>query len=70
MKLYEALRNSKVRVLSNENPPVAGIPFDPNEVVHFHHIDGMYSYCKNMYGDVVHLPAWTEVEYADEPDSQ
>lgn len=27
----------------------------------FHHIDGMYSYCESMTGEVVHLAAWTEV---------
>jgi len=28
----------------------------------FDHIDGMYSYCTNENGQVVHLQAWEEVE--------
>ncbi len=32
-----------------------------NELFYFSHIDGMYSFCKNMAGDVVHLAAWTKV---------
>ncbi len=27
----------------------------------FDHIDGMYSYCKDTAGNVIHLAAWTEV---------
>lgn len=30
-------------------------------VVFFDHIDGMYSYCKDMLGNVIHLTAWLEV---------
>ena len=28
----------------------------------FDHIDGMYSYCTNENGQVLHLQAWEEVE--------
>jgi hypothetical protein len=28
----------------------------------FYHVDGMYSYCKNMDGEVVHLAAYTPVK--------
>ena len=31
-----------------------------------HHIDGMYSYCTNDNGDVLHLSASTLVEEVDE----
>jgi hypothetical protein len=31
------------------------------EVFFFSHIDGMYSLCFNMFGDVVHLAAFTWV---------
>ena len=48
MKLYEVPRDTRV-VLPN------GIEVD------FHHIDGMYSYCVDDDGDVIHLAAWTEV---------
>jgi len=32
------------------------------EVIFFDHIDGMYSYCKDINGDVTHYSSWTEVE--------
>ena len=28
------------------------------EVLFFDHIDGAYSYCLDMFGEVVHLSAW------------
>ena len=31
------------------------------DVFFFDHIDGMYSYCKDMAGNVIHLAAWTQV---------
>lgn len=52
-KLYEVPRNSKIRV--------EGI----DEVINFHHVDGMYSYCTGKDG-VIHLAAWTEVEIVEE----
>ena len=30
--------------------------------IYLDHIDGMYSYCKDEQGNVIHLAAWTEVE--------
>ena len=33
--------------------------------IKFHHIDGMYSYCKDADGNVVHLKAWTPVKILD-----
>jgi hypothetical protein len=48
MKLFEVPKNTRV-VLS-----------DGTEL-NFAHIDGMYSYCTDDDGKVVHLAAWTEV---------
>jgi hypothetical protein len=62
MKLYEVPRGTKVRVIEAERPPLGGLPVSDNEVVEFFKIDGMYSFCRNVKGDIVHLPAWTEVE--------
>lgn len=31
------------------------------EVLFFDHIDGSYSYCLNMFGEVAHLAAWQSV---------
>lgn len=55
MKLYNVPNHSYVRPLGTEH------------VVKFHHIDGMYSYCKDMEGNIVHLKAWTDVEVVDKP---
>ncbi len=30
-------------------------------VFYFDHIDGMYSYCLDMFGDTIHLVAWMDV---------
>lgn len=62
MKLYDVKHNSKVRLKSTESGPVASIDPEVGEVYTFHHIDGMYSYCKDPQGNVVHLPAWSDVE--------
>jgi len=60
MKLYECQRNDIVKLLDDDvRIPVASP--DPGDVVIFHHIDGMYSYCKTMDGKLVHPAAWTEV---------
>lgn len=53
MKLYEVPRNTKIRVLEEG--------FE-HQVLTFKHIDGMYSFCFNDKGQVVHLAAWTDVE--------
>jgi hypothetical protein len=62
MKLYDVPRNTKVRIIQSEGPPPDGLSVADNEIIDFKHIDGMYSYCKNSQGEVVHLKAWTEVE--------
>lgn len=57
MQLYEVPRNTRVRVTEV-----------PDLVVTFHHVDGMYSYCTDDSGRVLHLAAYTEVEIVDEPE--
>ena len=49
MKLYDVPRNSRI-----------GLP-DGGEL-NFSHIDGMYSYCTDDDGKVVHLAAWSDVQ--------
>jgi hypothetical protein len=66
MKLYDAYRNTMVKVIDDLVTVPPGMPgIQKGEVFKFHHIDGMYSYCHDEEGNVVHLPAWCEVEYVD-----
>ena len=62
MKLYDVPNNTKIRVISDIKTPPVSTPINKQEILHFHHIDGMYSYCKNSNNEVVHLVAWAEVE--------
>lgn len=64
MKLYNVPRNTLIRVYDeNEDGSLNKKSFVD---LQFHHVDGMYSYCKDKDGNVVHLPAWTEVWIVDE----
>ena len=72
MKLFNVPRHSKVRILDDpdgpggtQHPP-SHREFETGEVLDFSHIDGMYSYCKDAAGEVVHLVCWQEVEIVDE----
>lgn len=66
MKLYECKRNSIVRLLEDQDGPPGSPSFKAGDIIKFHHIDGMYSYCHHKdYVTPIHLPAWTEVEYVD-----
>lgn len=49
MKLYEVPRNTRISTADGVE-------------LNFHHVDGMYSYCTDDHGNIVHLPAWTEVD--------
>lgn len=35
------------------------------DVIKFHHIDGMYSFCTDKEGNICHLCAWEEVEIVE-----
>ncbi len=48
VRLFELKRNSHFRL--------------DGERYFFDHVDGMYSYCKDNSGNVVHIAAYTEVE--------
>jgi len=58
MELYNVPNNTRIRIKG----------FEEDGVLFFHHIDGMYSYCTDMSGGVVHLAAWTDVEIVTETD--
>lgn len=65
MKLYDVPCNTRIRVTDPEEAPIGGIPIEEKEY-NFYHIDGMYSYCTDDDGNVVHIKAWTEVETVPE----
>lgn len=64
MKLYEVPRDrqKRVRMLAVPTLPHASPPIAEGEVLTFGHVDGMYSFCTNDKGQIVHPAAWTEVE--------
>ena len=62
MKLYNVPNNTLVRVVLPEGAPPDARMVGEGEIVKFHHVDGMYSYCHDKDGNVVHLAAWTDVE--------
>ena len=65
MLLHDIARSTEgtwVRVLEDTNGPPDSPDFEADDVVLFYHVDGMYSYCRNRGGEIVHLKAWTEVE--------
>lgn len=65
--LYELRRGDKFKLVPEEESgePVK-VPVAHDEVNFeleylFDHIDGMYSFCKDSAGQVVHFAAWTRV---------
>lgn len=65
MKLYECKRKSWVMPIEDANAPPGARKVSAGEPVFFDHIDGAYSFCKDVHGNVVHLPAWQEVVYSE-----
>lgn len=67
-KLYDVPRNTMIRVTDCEQvvPPDCKAIRQNDELL-FRRIDGMYSYCVDNQGNVVHLAAWTEVEMISPP---
>ena len=62
MELYNVPRNSRIKVIVEDNVPPGAPQITEGEELNFRSIDGMYSYCTRDNGEVVHLAAWTEVE--------
>lgn len=56
MKLYEVERGSNIKLDDGEGNKLC---------LKFHRLDGMYSYCTDDNGNVVHLAAWADVEVAE-----
>ena len=71
MKLYEVPRNSKIRIIDEDVMiPPASIPAKESDVLNFSHCDGMYSYCTDADGNVVHISGMTEVEIVGQNDGK
>jgi hypothetical protein len=62
MKLYEVQQRSRVVLKQPAGHPPASIAPEVGATYTFYHTDGMYSYCRDEDGHIVHLPAWAEVE--------
>jgi len=62
MKLYEVPNNSIVRLLDDLAVPPFSTAIKPQQILRFIHVDGLYSLCRTMEGNIVHPAAWTEVE--------
>lgn len=60
--LYELKKGDTFKIVDDElNVPVAHDEVDLTAEYWFGHIDGMYSFCKDPEGNVVHFAAWTKV---------
>jgi len=62
MKLHDVPMNSKIRVIGGIDTPPSSTQISEDDILEFSHTDGMYSYCENSKGEMVHLVAWAEVE--------
>lgn len=63
MKLYQVPRKTNIRIIDKDpSTPIVSLPLFKDDVLFFDHLDGMYSYCKDELGNVVHLAGYTEVE--------
>ena len=61
--LYELHKGDKFKIVDNElKVPPAHDEVDLTAEYWFGNIDGMYSHCKDMAGNVVNFAAWTKVK--------
>jgi len=68
MKLYDVPNHSMIKVIGDIETPIASPEIKEGEILDFKKIDGMYSFCKNSKGEIVHLVAWADVELVGNPD--
>lgn len=63
MKLYDLARGSKFKLLPEhvEHIPPAAPSLSVGLVYKLHNLDGMYSYCTDDTGRVVHIAAYAEI---------
>ena len=65
INLFDCKRNTWVVPVEETTAPPAARKVEVGEPVKFHNIDGMYSYCTDLDGNIVHLPAWQKVRVLD-----
>lgn len=70
MKLYDVPRESWVVIRNKPTIPPAHREFEDGEKIFFDHLDGMYSFCKDVDGNIVHLSASAEVDICDSPSNK
>jgi len=59
VRLYNCPRQSYIK-----------IDHDSTRTIYFFdHLDGMYSYCTDKYGNIVHLAAYIDVIVVDKPEN-
>ena len=62
MKLHKVPKGTKIKVKSDIKVPPGALKIQEEQILIFNHVDGMYSHCLDLKGNIVHLVAWTEVE--------
>ena len=65
MKLYQAPRFSYLKIIDNDiivAPMSCPLNYD---IIYFDNIDGMFSVCKDIEGNIIKLAAWTKVKVTD-----
>ena len=59
MKLYECPRHSYIK-----------IDYDSTGTIYFfENLDGMYSFCRDQYGNIVYLAAYINIVVVDKPEN-
>jgi hypothetical protein len=63
MKLYELTKGDHFKITDKElRTPPTHDEVNLDDIYWFGNIDGMYSFCKDSSGKIIHFAAWTEVE--------
>lgn len=61
-KLYDLERGAHFRVVHGLDVPPDAPEVEFGTIYKLHNIDGMYSYCTDKDGNVVHVAAYADVE--------
>ena len=62
MKLYQAQNKTWIKLVDDAKAPPGARLTKAREELFFDHLDGMYSFCKDKEGNIVHIPAYQEVD--------